>query len=115
LAGNRAILRRIDAMRAHPGPWSYNSRQVLDAFPLEQTALSVYTALHQAPEEKHAMINETLLTLAADIVSAHVGHNTVAGEDLPRLIQSVYGSLERLGEEVAEEHKPAPAVSIAPR
>jgi len=84
----------------------------LDAFPLEQIALSVYTALHQAPRGENAMINETLLTLAADIVSAHVGHNTVAGEDLPRLIQSVYGSLERLGEEVVEEHKPAPAVSI---
>jgi predicted transcriptional regulator len=76
----------------------------------------LFTQLYtKPPEEKHAMINETLLTLAADIVSAHVGHNTVAGEDLPRLIQSVYGSLERLGEEVAEEHKPAPAVSIAPR
>lgn len=58
------------------------------------------------------MANETLLTLAADIVSAHVSNNTVSCDDLPRLIQSVYGSLQGLGQEAPAEHKPEPAVSV---
>ncbi|WP_068080547.1 MucR family transcriptional regulator [Novosphingobium rosa] len=58
------------------------------------------------------MANETLLTLAADIVSAHVSNNTVSNDDLPRLIQSVYGSLQGLGQEAPVEHKPEPAVSV---
>lgn len=59
------------------------------------------------------MADETLLTLAADIVSAHVSHNTVAANDLPALIQSVYASLSGLGQEVqVTEEKREPAVSI---
>lgn len=59
------------------------------------------------------MADETLLTLAADIVSAHVSHNTVATGDLPALIQSVYASLAGLGEAPAVvEEKREPAVSI---
>jgi predicted transcriptional regulator len=59
------------------------------------------------------MADETLLTLAADIISAHVSHNSVSANDLPMLIQSVYGSLAKLGEapQVVEE-KREPAVSI---
>jgi predicted transcriptional regulator len=65
------------------------------------------------------MVNETLLTLAADIISAHVGHNKVAAEELPQLIAAVYGSLENLGQPAApveEERKPAVSVraSIKP-
>ena len=58
------------------------------------------------------MTDETLLTLAADIVSAHVSNNTVSPTDLPRLIQSVYGSLAGLGKEAPVEEKREPAVSI---
>ncbi|WP_206245206.1 MucR family transcriptional regulator [Novosphingobium terrae] len=59
------------------------------------------------------MTDKTLLTLAADIVSSHVGHNNVAIEELPRLIQSVYASLENLGKEpegVAEKREPAVSI-----
>ncbi len=59
------------------------------------------------------MVEETLLTLAADIVSAHVSNNTVAVADLPALIASVYGSLAGLGQVPAPvEEKREPAVSI---
>lgn len=59
------------------------------------------------------MADETLLTLVADIVSAQVSHNSVSANDLPALIQSVYGSLAKLGEAQAPvEEKREPAVSI---
>jgi predicted transcriptional regulator len=59
------------------------------------------------------MADETLLTLAADIVSAHVSHNSVSHGDLPALIRSVYASLSTLGEaETPVEEKREPAVSI---
>ena len=58
------------------------------------------------------MTDETLLTLAADIVSAHVSNNSVSPADLPKLIQSVYGSLASLGQEAPVEEKREPAVSI---
>jgi predicted transcriptional regulator len=59
------------------------------------------------------MADETLLTLVADIVSAQVSHNSVSASDLPALIQSVYGSLAKLGEAQAPvEAKREPAVSI---
>lgn len=59
------------------------------------------------------MADDTILSLAADIVTAHVGHNRVGMGDLPTLIQSVYGALTALGQDapVAEEPR-APAVSI---
>lgn len=40
-------------------------------------------------EHTHA----TLLNLAASIVSAHVGHNAVGHEEVPRLIREVYATL----------------------
>jgi predicted transcriptional regulator len=54
-----------------------------------------------------------LITLTADIVSAHVSHNNVTTADLPALIQSVHAALGKVGQPAAEE-KPAlePAVSI---
>ena len=56
---------------------------------------------------------ETLITLTADIVSAHVSNNSVAVSDLPVLIQNVHGALSGLGEPVVEpQPKPEPAVSI---
>ena len=35
---------------------------------------------------------DTLLTLTADIVAAHVSNNSVAVNDLPMLIQNVHGA-----------------------
>jgi len=56
---------------------------------------------------------QTLLALVTDIVSAHVGNNTVASADLPGLITNVYGALAGLGEpEVQAEVRPDPAVSV---
>ena len=56
---------------------------------------------------------ETLITLTADIVSAHVSNNSVAVSDLAVLIQNVHGALAGLGIATAEpEVKQEPAVSI---
>lgn len=55
-----------------------------------------------------------LLTLTADIVSAHVGHNSVAVGDLATLIEQVHGALARLATTVPEvppEKAKAPVVS----
>lgn len=58
-------------------------------------------------------MNETLITLTADIVSAHVSNNSVAVNDLPQLIQNVHGALSALGGQTAEpEARPEPAVSV---
>jgi predicted transcriptional regulator len=57
--------------------------------------------------------NETLITLTADIVSAHVSNNSVAVNDLPTLIQNVHNALSGLGGRVEEpEVKQEPAVSV---
>ena len=58
-------------------------------------------------------LQETLVTLTADIVAAHVSNNSVAVSDLPVLIQNVHGALAGLGAAAAEpEVKQEPAVSI---
>jgi predicted transcriptional regulator len=58
-------------------------------------------------------LNETLITLTADIVSAHVSNNSVAVNDLPTLIQNVHGALTGLGVRAEEpETRPEPAVSV---
>ena len=56
---------------------------------------------------------ETLLALTADIVSAHVGNNSVGVGDLPALIVSVHAALANLGAPAVEEAPAkAPAVSV---
>ncbi|WP_109808805.1 MucR family transcriptional regulator [Sphingosinithalassobacter portus] len=63
--------------------------------------------------ESQTELNETLVTLTADIVAAHVSNNSVAVSDLPLLIQNVHGALSGLSAEAAEpEVKQEPAVSI---
>lgn len=58
-------------------------------------------------------IQETLITLTADIVAAHVSNNSVSVSDLPTLIANVHGALSGLGARpVAEEAAPEPAVSV---
>ena len=57
--------------------------------------------------------NDTLLTLTADIVAAHVSNNSVAVNDLPNLIQNVHSALSDIsGTTAAAEPKPEPKVSI---
>ena len=55
---------------------------------------------------------EMLITLAADIVTAHVSNNSIDVSDVPVLIESVYGALAKLGGEPVVEAKPEPAVSV---
>ena len=56
---------------------------------------------------------DTLLTLTADIVAAHVSNNSVAVNDLPNLIQNVHSALSGIaGSGAAAEPKPEPKVSI---
>ena len=57
--------------------------------------------------------DDTLLTLTADIVAAHVSNNSVAVNDLPNLIQNVHAALSGIaGSSGAAEPKPEPKVSI---
>jgi predicted transcriptional regulator len=59
------------------------------------------------------MDHQNIIPLTADIVSAHVSHNSVAINDVPTLIQSVFNALAKAGEPaVVEEERPEPAVSI---
>ncbi len=56
---------------------------------------------------------ETLITLTSDIAAAHVSNNDVAVEEVPELIQNIYGALASLGKKAeVEEAPPEPAVSI---
>ncbi len=59
-------------------------------------------------------MQETFITLTADIVAAHVSNNSVAVNDLPTLIANVHGALAALGgpAPVVPEAKQEPAVSI---
>ena len=60
------------------------------------------------------LLGETLITLTADIVSAHVSNNSVAVNDLPTLIANVHNALSGLGSGAREEApvRPEPKVSI---
>ena len=56
---------------------------------------------------------ETLITLTSDIVAAHVSNNNVAVEEVPTLIQNIYGALAGLGKKTEiVTAPPEPAVSI---
>jgi predicted transcriptional regulator len=55
---------------------------------------------------------QELLTLAGQIVSAHVQSNTVSRDQLPKLIQDVYAALSAAADVASEESRPVPAVSV---
>lgn len=58
-------------------------------------------------------INDLLVTLTADIVSAHVSNNSVAVSDVSNLIANVHSALSGLNTPAAPiEEKPKGAVSI---
>ncbi|HEX7873156.1 MAG TPA: MucR family transcriptional regulator [Sphingobium sp.] len=64
-------------------------------------------------DDINTAIDDTLVTLTADIVAAHVSNNSVAINDLPILIASVHGALSGLGgEKPAPQIKQEPAVSV---
>ena len=60
------------------------------------------------PEDKSIDRGE-LLTLTAEIVSAHVGNNAIAGAEVGALIQSVFDTLTGLA-----ANEPATAVELTP-
>lgn len=51
--------------------------------------------------------DDTRMTLAAQIVSAHVSHNSVPAHELPALIRQVYQALENPGQAKPEAFTPA--------
>jgi predicted transcriptional regulator len=55
---------------------------------------------------------QDVLSLAAQIVSAHVKKNAVAPDALPGLIREVFSTLTGLGKETVEPAKATPAVPI---
>ncbi len=60
-----------------------------------------------SPEHDH------ILTLTANIVSAHFSNNTVAAEDIPQVIQKVYKTLLNVNHEGSSAaDRPQPAVPI---
>ena len=64
-------------------------------------------------ENSQNEMNETLITLTSDIVAALVSNNSVSVDDVPTLINNVYGALAGLGQAApAAEKAPEPAVSI---
>ncbi|HET7881655.1 MAG TPA: MucR family transcriptional regulator [Acetobacteraceae bacterium] len=56
--------------------------------------------------------DDQVLGLTAQIVSAHVRHNSVAPDALPGLIQEVYRALTTVGQQTAPAEKPEPAVPV---
>jgi predicted transcriptional regulator len=56
--------------------------------------------------------SEAVLRLTAQIVAAHVEHNTVQAEALPSLIEKVYQTLRDVGQAPVEAAKPVPAVPV---
>src|ERR1700722_4730227 len=57
------------------------------------------------------MADEIVRALAVQIVSAHIGNNTVSPTDLPKLINDVHQALVKAGEPVAPPHG-EPAVPV---
>lgn len=55
---------------------------------------------------------QVILTLAAQIVSAHVSNNSVTADALPALIRQVYQALSGAGQTTPEPEKLQPAVPV---
>jgi predicted transcriptional regulator len=70
--------------------------------------------IHEQRQEQMAEIgsSEAVLRLTAQIVAAHVEHNTVQAEALPELIEKVYQTLRDVGQAPVETAKPVPAVPV---
>jgi predicted transcriptional regulator len=57
-------------------------------------------------------VENGILGLTADIVSAHIGYNEVSAGQLSRLIHDVHGALATVGQARAEAIKAVPAVDL---
>ena len=58
-------------------------------------------------------MDETLITLTAEVVAAHVANNNVAVDEVSTLIANVHGALAGLrNRDETEEERPEPAVSV---
>jgi predicted transcriptional regulator len=67
----------------------------------------------QSAMTEQSEMKETLITLTADIVAAHVSNNSVAVNDLPTLISNIHTALTALGGPPPQpEAKQEPKVSI---
>ncbi|MBF6603950.1 MAG: MucR family transcriptional regulator [Sphingorhabdus sp.] len=66
--------------------------------------------MDQAQED--SAVDEMLITLTSDIVSAHVANNNVAVSDLPMIIKNVHEALSGLSGKSAEQVALEPAVPI---
>ena len=53
-----------------------------------------------------------MISLTSDIVAAYVGNNAVATSDLPGLIETVYGTLSKVGAAAEPEAAQEPAVPV---
>lgn len=58
------------------------------------------------------MTTESLITLTTDIVAAHLSNNNVAIDEVPILIEAVFGALAGLGTKPSEPARREPAVSL---
>jgi predicted transcriptional regulator len=56
--------------------------------------------------------NSTVLSFAAQIISAHVSNNVVTADELPTLINTVHQALAHAGEVAAKPPLPDPAVDV---
>jgi predicted transcriptional regulator len=57
-------------------------------------------------------MDETILSLTAQIVTAHVANNTVRADQVSTLIRGIYQTLSTVGEAPAEQIKAEPAVEV---
>jgi predicted transcriptional regulator len=57
-------------------------------------------------------VEDQLITLTAQIVSAHIANNNVAAQALPAFIRGVHQALASVGQAVAEPVKQEPSVSV---
>jgi predicted transcriptional regulator len=62
--------------------------------------------------QKMSESSDQVLGLTAQIVSAHVRHNTVPSEALPALIQEVYKTLVNIDKGPVQAEKPTPAIPV---
>jgi predicted transcriptional regulator len=54
----------------------------------------------------------TVLSLAAEIVSAHVSNNAVSVDELPKLINNVHHALATVNQGATEQSRPEPVVPV---
>jgi predicted transcriptional regulator len=61
---------------------------------------------------ENRIVDDDIIILTAQIVSAHISFNEVAADHLPALIRDVYQALVKAGTETTEPPKGEPAVAV---